>query len=379
VRIPLAAPEVTDADIEEVVRVLRSGRLSLGPRLAAFEGACAAYLGVEDAVAVNSGTSGLHLCLLALGIGEGDEVVTPSFSFAASATCLLQVGAVPVFTDIDPDTLCLDPERIEEAITPRTRAILVVHVFGRPAPMAAIGRIAARHGLRVIEDACEAFGATTGGRRVGTIGDAGVFAFYPNKQITTAEGGLIVARDPAIAARVRRLRNQGRDPSAGWFDHVELGYSYRLSELHCALGLSQLQRIEGILERRESIAREYDRQLSRVPGLVLPAHAAPEDRPSWLTYVLRLGDAFSREDRDNVLAEMGSRGIECGRYFAPIHLQPLFRGRPRNGDLRLPVSERVADRALALPFFHGITAAQVEEVCDNLASLVAARAARRGR
>lgn len=375
-RIPLALPDVRDEDVDEVVRVLRSGRLSLGPRLEAFERGCADYLGTDDAIAVNSGTSGLHLAFLALGIGQGDEVITPAFSFVASASSILHVGATPVFADVDADTLCLDPAAMERAITERTRAVVVVHVFGRPAPMREIGEIAARHELLVIEDACEAFGAEIGGRKAGTLGDAGVYAFYPNKQITTAEGGLVVAKDRGVGARVRRLRNQGRDPSAGWLGNVELGYSFRQSELHCALGLSQLRRIESALERRAAIAQKYDDLLAGCPALRRPALTAPDARISWLAYVVVLAESFTREDRDRVLAEMAAREIECGNYFAPVHLQPLFRGLPGIEGLRMPVTEHVGDRTIALPFFHAITDAQIAEVCDALIAAIAGLPAR---
>ncbi len=369
-RIPLASPDVTEADVAAVVEVLRSGRLSLGPRLEAFENAAATFLGAPGAVAVNSGTSGLHICLRALGIGPGDEVITTAFSFAASATSLLYERAVPVFVDVDPDTWAIDPRAIEAALTPRTRALLVVHVFGRPAPMREINAIASRCGLLVIEDACEAFGAEADGRKVGTLGDAGVFAFYPNKQITTAEGGLVVAREPARLDHFRRLRNQGRDPGAGWFQHVELGYSYRLSDVHAALGLSQLERIDAVLERRERIAAEYRRRLSGCAELHLPPPARPGERVSWFTYVVRLADALGRQDRDRVVERMASRGIECGRYFAPIHLQPVFRDASLSRGGPLQVTESVADRALALPFFHRITAEELDLVCDTLVTLV---------
>lgn len=366
-RIPLASPEVTEADIDAVSRVLRSTQLSLGPKLPEFERAMADYVGAEHAVAVNSGTSGLHLCVRALGIGEGDEVILPSYTFIAVANAIRMERATPVFVDIDPVTLNLDPDKVEAAITPRTRAMMVVHTFGRPAEMAPLLGIAKRHGLRIIEDACEAIGAEYRGKKVGPIGDAGVFAFYPNKQITTGEGGMIVTQHARIAAAARAMRNQGRgNPDRGqWLEHTDVGYNYRLSEMQCALGIEQLRRIEDILARRAAIAGWYDRFLQGHPDLLLPALAVNDCRLSWFVYVVRLSERFSREDRDAIVRTLAAQGIGCGRYFAPIHLQPAYR------DLlplreSLAITESAGERCVALPFFNRITIAQVQEVCDAL-------------
>ncbi len=369
-RIPLSAPDISETEIAAVVEVLRGPHLSLGPKLDAFERLVAEYAGTTHAVAVNSGTSGLHLCVRALGIRPGDEVITTPFSFIASANVLLYEGAKPVFVDVDPRTLNIEPSKIEAAVTPKTRAIMVVHVFGRPSPMREISEVAERHHLRVIEDACEAIGAEYGGRRVGSIGDAGVFAFYPNKQITTGEGGVIVTNSRSVAARARMLRNQGRDSTAGWLDHVELGYNYRLSDINCALGIEQLKRIESILRAREAVARGYEQRLRENPHLILPEIDCPGGRISWFVYVVRLGDDFTRAQRDWIVGEMRGAGIGCGRYFAPIHLQPLYAGSFgfREGDF--PVTEHHAARALALPFFNRITDAQLDEVCEKLDQLI---------
>ena len=287
-RIPLSAPDIDEDDIAAVVRVLRTSRLSLGPVLGEFERSFAEYAGASHAVGVSSGTAGLHLALLALGIGAGDEVIVPSFTFIAAANAIRYVGAVPVFVDIDPVTLNMDPECVERAITSRTRALMVVHTFGRPADVSALLEIAGRHQLKVIEDACEAIGAKYRGRRVGRFGDAGVFAFYPNKQMTTGEGGMVVTSDPEIAASLRSLRNQGRRPTDDWLEHSELGYNYRISEMNCALGLTQLRRIDGMLERRRAVAEEYDSRLRRCPGLILPVLTVPQRLVSWFVYVVRL-------------------------------------------------------------------------------------------
>lgn len=369
-RIPLSAPDVSEAEIDAVVEVLRSPRLSLGPKLEEFERNAAEYTGTRHAVAVNSGTSGLHLCVRALGLKAGDEVITTPFSFVASANVLLYEKAVPVFVDIDLVTLNIDVSKIEAAITDKTRAIMVVHVFGRPSPMREIMEIANRYNLKVIEDACEAIGAEYENRRVGSIGDAGVFAFYPNKQITTGEGGMIVTDNDTVAAQARMLRNQGRDAASDWFEHVELGYNYRLSDINCAVGVEQLKRLESILRQREAAARKYRERLANNPHLVLPEIDFPGGRVSWFVYVVRLNENFSRPQRDSIVSEMNHSGIGCGRYFAPIHLQPFYAEtfNFKTGDF--PVAEYAADRVLALPFFNRITDAQIDEVGEKLESCI---------
>jgi perosamine synthetase len=368
-RIPLSASDITEADIAAVSAVLRTSRLSLGPRMEEFEQSIARYVGTTHAVAVNSGTSALHLCIRALGISEGDEVIVPSFAFIAVANVLRYARAVPVFVDIDPQTLNLDPARIEEAITPRTRAIIVVHTFGTPAAMDKILEIARHHKLFVSEDACEALGAQFDGRKVGAFGDAAVFGFYPNKQITTGEGGMLVTNDLNVAALGRKLRNQGRTDSGEWFQHEELGYNYRLSELNCALGSAQLQRIESILERRETVAREYHRRLQNQAVLQLPPVELSPCRISWFVYAVRLNERIAASHRDRIVQEMASRGIACGRYFAPIHLQPSYRSQPHRC-MTLTHTESIAPRTLALPFFNHLTVNQIAEVCDTLIDLL---------
>ena len=367
-KIPLSAPDITDADIDAVSAVLRTPRLSLGPKLEEFEQALAQYAGTADAVAVSSGTSALHLCLRVLGIGEGDEVIVPSFAFVAVANTVRYMGAIPVFADIEPITLNLDPKSIESAIGPHTRAIVVVHTFGLPAAMGAICEIARRHNLFVVEDACEALGAEINDQRAGSFGDAGVFGFYPNKQITTGEGGAVVTNNPELAKRVRSLRNQGRT-GAEWLQHTEIGYNYRISEMNCALGISQLKRIDKILQARETAALGYFRRLKSSRYLTPPPMDLAGGKISWFVYVVRLNEEVTVEERDAVVMEMTARGIECGRYFAPIHMQPAFRDVPhRCMDLR--VSESLAPRTVALPFFSKITATQVDEVCGTFHELL---------
>jgi perosamine synthetase len=367
-RIPLSAPDITETDIAAVTSVLRTPNLSLGPKLEEFERSVTDYLGIGNAVAVSSGTSGLHLCIRALGIGEGDEVIVPSFAFIAVTNVIRYERAIPVFADVDPEMLNLDPSRIQALITARTKAVLLVHTFGCPAELPEIIDIARRNHLCVIEDSCEAIGAEYDGRKVGTHGDLAVFGFYPNKQITTGEGGMIVTDDSELARSCRILRNQGRSHADEWLQHTELGYNYRISEMNCALGIEQIKRIESILEKRAAIATKYDARLGPCPDVKLPLLAAPRRRLSWFVYVVRLGAEFSRLQRDWIVTTMQSRGIGCAKYFAPIHLQPIYsQFQPR---FSLPVTEWNGARSIALPFFNRITDSQIEEVCTNLTELI---------
>jgi perosamine synthetase len=367
--IPLSAPDVTEADIDAVVGVLRTPRLSLGPKLEEFEEAVARYVGVPYGVALSSGTAGLHAGLAALGIGEGDEVILPSFTFIAVANAVLHRRARPVFADIDPRTLNLTAESVASAITHRTRAIIAVHTFGCPVDLDPILHIAARHGVKVIEDACEAMGAEHRGRKVGGLSDFGVFGFYPNKPITTGEGGMVVTRDRQLADTIRAIRNQGRRPADGWLDHSLLGYNYRLSEINCALGLSQMKRIDAILARRENRAACYCEHLRTAPELTLPLFKTAEGRVCWFVFVVRLAPCFMQEDRDRILAYMASRGIGCGCYFAPVHRQPLYAAYADRGQ-DLTVTEQVAERTLALPFFNRLTDDDIAEVCVTLGAAI---------
>lgn len=359
-KIPLSAPDITDAEIEAVTTVLRTGRLSLGPKLEEFEQAIAQFVEVPHAVGVSSGTAGLHLCIRALDIGEGDEVIVPSFTFIAASNAIRYERATPVFVDIEPATLNLDPTKIEAAITSRTRAIIVVHTFGVPANMQAILEIAERHHLLVIEDACEAIGAEYQVRRVGSFGDAAVFAFYPNKQITTGEGGMIVTRSETLAKCMRALRNQGRYEADDWLEHSELGYNYRLSEINCALGIEQLKRIEEILSTRANVARGYHGRLQNEP-LILPPLELPQSRISWFVFVVRLMPEFNRSQRDAMLQSLMRQDIGCARYFAPIHRQPAY---AEWKSVNLPVTESEAARTIALPFFNRLTGEQQDHVCE---------------
>jgi perosamine synthetase len=348
-----------------VVAVLRTPRLSLGPVTEQFEGQVAASVSLSHAIAVSSGTAGLHLCIRGLRIGEGDEVIVPSFTFIAAANAVRYERATPVFVDIEPATLNVDPQRIEDAITPRTRAIIVVHTFGVPAQMSSILEIARKHNLVVIEDACEAIGAEYLGHKVGSMGHAGVFAFYPNKQITTGEGGVVVTRDEALASRIRALRNQGRYETDDWFQHTELGYNYRISEINCALGLAQMMRLEEILQKRGAVASAYHQRLSRCANLTLPPATLPGGRISWFVYVVRPAVV---NDRDAIMRSLLHAGIECGRYFAPIHLQPSY-AEWRNSP-NLAVTEAEARRTIALPFYNNLQTEAINQVCETLEDLL---------
>ncbi len=366
IEIPLAAPDIVEDDITAVVEVLRTPRLSLGPVAEQFEQEMATYVGASEAVAVSSGTAGLHLALLALGIGLGDEVIVPSFAFVAVASAVRYVGARPVFADIDAETLNLDPRSVEAAVTLRTRAIIAVHTFGRPADMRRLMEVAAQHQLLVIEDACEAIGAESDGRRVGSFGDAAVFGFYPNKQISTGEGGMVLTSHAETARRMRALRNHGRYESAGANGRgaqqpAELGFNYRLTEMQCALGLSQLRRIDEILARREAVARRYCERLNGNPRLRLPATDVDGQRLSWFVFVVRLAHPWA--DRDRVAHLLAEAGIATGCYFAPIHDQPAYAW---SGAGSLPATESVAKRTLALPFFNRMTEEQIDRVCAAL-------------
>jgi perosamine synthetase len=364
--ISMSAADIDEQDIAAVVEVLRSGRLSLGPKVETFEAAICQYIGVRHAVAVSSGTAALHLIVKALGLGPGDEVLVPSFTFAASINVLLYEGLTPVFCDIEEITYNLDPSRLEESITPRTKAVLAVDVFGHPAEWSALTCLAAKHNLKVIDDSCEALGAEYAGRKVGQFGDAAAFAFYPNKQITTGEGGVLVTNDPEIARIARSLRNQGRGEMGSWLEHERLGFNYRMDEMSAALGISQLQRIEKFLARRQHVADLYSNRLSAVPQ-VRTQFVSPNVRMSWFVYVITLDEEV---DRTAVAKALEARGIPVRGYFSPIHLQSYIAGRSDCRIGKLQVTESVAGRTLALPFHNQLAAEEVEEVVEALSEAV---------
>src|SRR5215471_10968713 len=386
--IPLSKPDIGEREIQTVTEVLRSERLSLGPKQSEFEAAFAEYAGTRYAICTNSGTSALHLCVRALGIGHQDEVITSAFSFVASTNCCLYEGAIPVLVDIDPFTLNLDPRQVRNFLkqscvvdsgtgcvinkqTGRTvKAILPVHVFGLACEMDAILELAHHYHLAVLEDACEALGAEYHGRRVGTFGDAAVFAFYPNKQITSGEGGMIVTNNAEIAALCRSMRNQGRTEDSSWLHHVRLGYNYRLSELHCALGLAQLQRLSELLAARDRVASEYERALAGVPQLVLPRRESGGLVRSWFVYVVQLDYPSPRTIRDRVIAKLRENGIQSQAYFPALHRQPHIAAEAEIPSGSLPRTETASDRCIALPFFPTETHAEVHYVSQTLARIL---------
>ena len=362
--IPLARPELGPREEELALEVLRSGRLSLGPMGERFEREFAAWLGVDDAVAVSSGTTALHLGVRALGWGTGDEVLTSPFSFVASANCLLYEGARPVFCDVDPETLDLDPAAVEAALGERSAGILPVHIFGYPAAMPELEAIAASRGLGMLEDACEALGAVDSeGRRVGARGNLATFAFYANKQLTTGEGGMIVPPDSAAAARLRSERNQGRAADMGWLNHGGLGFNYRLSDLAAALGVAQLEKLDEMLARRATVAALYEEALAGIEGLRIPIASRDAERRSWFVYTVGLPGGA---DRNATIARLAERGIAAKAYLPCIHLFPHLRELGyREG--QFPVAEAASARSLALPFFPSMSEAQVGRVCEELA------------
>jgi len=362
--IPLAKPELGEREEELVLEVLRSGVLSLGPMQERFERAFADWLGVADAVAVSSGTSGLHLGVRALGWGPGDEVLTSPFSFVASANCLLYEGARPVFCDVDPETLDLDPDAAEAAIGDRTRGILPIHIFGYPAAMAALEALAAERGLTILEDACEALGAVDSeGRGVGSRGNLATFAFYPNKQMTTGEGGIVVPSSAAVAARLRSERNQGRASDMGWLDHGGLGFNYRLAEPAAAIGVAQVERLDAMLARRAELATSYATLLDSIAGVEAPISGRGKERRSWFVYPVRLAP---EHDRDATIAALAERGVASKAYLPCIHLFPHLRELGYE-EGQFPVAEEASRRSLALPFFTTMTSGEVERVCEALA------------
>lgn len=391
-RIPMSSPDLTDLEREAVAAVLRTPNLSMGGEITAFENAFCEYTGRKYAIGVSSGTAGLHLCVHAAGIGAGDLVITTPFSFVASANVLLFERAVPVFVDVDPLTGNIDPDLVCQAIedlmtnrsaagawlprrgvdpNARLKAVLPVDVFGQPADFDPICESARRYGLKVIEDACEALGGEYKARKAGTLGDHAVFAFYPNKQITTGEGGLIVTDDDQSAATMRALRNQGRAPGDTWLSHTYLGYNYRLNEMSAALGLAQMSRLESLLARREQVAEWYHARLTRLEGLVEPPQLAPEtSRASWFVYVVRLARGI---DREAVAEMLDQRGIPARPYFIPIHLQPYMVERFGYQPGDFPITEDLGRRGLALPFSGVMSEGQVEEVCQALAEALSAR------
>jgi perosamine synthetase len=383
-RVPMSAPDLTDLEREAVAEVLKTPRLSMGPRERDFEDAVRRYIGVEHAIAVSSGTAGLHLCVCAAGISDGDWVITTPFSFVASTNVLLYERAVPIFVDVDPLTGNINPDLVAQAAEDLSRggraakrwlprkptdekgklkAILTVDVFGQPADYDALAAIAQPRNLTLIEDSCEALGSAYKHRKAGTFGAAAVFAFYPNKQITTGEGGVVVTNRADWADLIRSLRNQGRAPGDTWLSHSYLGYNYRLNELSAALGTVQMSRLDEFLEKRTRVVQWYEQRLMTLPKIETPQLSSTTTSISWFVYVIRIDPCI---DRDKVILELESQGIPARPYFAPIHLQRYMRDRfdYREGDF--PITEDLGRRCLALPFSSVMTEEQVTRVCEAL-------------
>jgi perosamine synthetase len=390
--VPMSSPDITEEEIAAVNAVLRTPFLSIGPQINAFEQAIADRVGARYAVGVNSGTSGLHLCVIAAGVEEHDLVITTSFSFVASANCILYERGVPIFVDIDPATGNIDPQGVVHAVEDllaggsrakrwlppalpgsgtkpgKIKAILPVHAFGQPADMDPIISIAKAHGIPIIEDACEAIGAEYKGRQVGTLGDVGTFAFYPNKQMTTGEGGIIVTDREEWAELFRSLRNQGRDVFDAWLNHTRLGYNYRLDEMSAALGIAQAQRLDELLEKRARVAGWYNERIGEIEGVEKPYIASTTTRMSWFVYVIHCSEGV---DRNELMAYLRNQGVPSRPYFTPIHLQPFYQHKYgwKRGDL--PHTEKAGDTFLAIPFSGVMTEEQVDYVCQHLSAGVA--------
>jgi perosamine synthetase len=361
--IPLARPYFDEREEELVLEVLRSGRLSLGPTIDRFEELVAQRVGAPYAAAVSSGTSGLHLLARIAGLGPGDEAITSPVSFAASANCFIFEGATPVFADVDPQTLNLDPAAVEAAITERTKAVVAVDMFGYPCELDELRAICDRHGLALIEDAAEALGAEYKGRPVGGQGVSAVFGFYPNKQVATGEGGVVVTHSEDEWKLLRSMRNQGRDYDGGaWFHHVRLGFNYRWTDVQAALGIGQLEKLDRLLALRAEVAERYARLLDDVEVELLCADDA-DHRRSWFVYVIALPRGT---DRDRVMSELRAQGIGTADYVPCVHLQPYMRETYGFAEGLCPVAEDVASRTLALPFFPLLEAEDQERVVEAL-------------
>jgi perosamine synthetase len=369
-KVPLSSPDIIEKDIEAVVGVMKTRYLSIGPKVVEFEKRIGSYAGAKYAVAVNSGTSALHLIIRGIGIGEGDVVITTPFSFIASANCILFERARPLFVDIDEQTLNLDPDKTDEQLRKmsheeldKVKAIIVVDAFGQPANWDRFTEIAKRYNLLLIEDSAEALGSEYKGRKCGSFGEAGVFAFYPNKQITTGEGGILVTDDAELARLARSMRSQGRGESGEWLDHERLGYNYRMDELSSALGCSQMERIEEILEKRAKVAGMYGGKLAEVEEVQVPYIADYVNRMSWFVYVIRLERGI---DRNKVIKYLDEEGVQCKPYFTPIHLQPFYRKMFGYKEGDFSVTEDVAGRTIALPFFNNLKEEQIDYVVGKL-------------
>jgi len=369
-QVPLSSPDIIEKDIEAVVEVMKTRYLSIGPKVVEFEKRMGSFTGTKYAVAVNSGTSALHLIIRGMEIKEGDKVLTTPFSFISSSNCILFEKAEPLFIDIDEKTLNLDPDKTEEQLKKmsqeelsQVKAIIVVDAFGQPADWDRFKEIGKKYNLRLIEDSAEALGAEYKGRKCGSFGEAGVFAFYPNKQITTGEGGIIVTDNKGLARLTRSMRSQGRGESGEWLDHERLGYNFRMDELSSALGCSQMDRIEDILEKRSKVAEMYNQKLAEIEEVKIPYISPYTTKMSWFVYVIRLDKDINR---GSVIEYLNQEGVQCKPYFTPIHLQPFYKKMFGFQEGDFPITEDVSGRTIALPFFNNLKEEQIEYVVERL-------------
>jgi len=369
-QVPLSSPDIIEKDIEAVVGVMKTRFLSIGPKVLEFEKRLVNFTGTKYTAAVNSGTSALHLIIKGMGIGEGDVVITTPFSFIASSNCILFERARPLFMDIEEGTLNLDADKVEEKLESmsgkelvKVKALLVVDAFGQPADWDRFIEISKKYNLRLIEDSAEALGAEYKGKRAGSLGEVGVFAFYPNKQITTGEGGVLVTDNEELDKLARSMRSQGRGESGEWLNHERLGYNYRMDELSAALGCSQMERIEEILDKRAKVAGMYGEKLAEVEKVQVPYIAPYISKMSWFVYVIRLRRGINR---NGVIKYLRENGVECKPYFTPIHLQPFYRKMFGYKEGDFPITEDVAGRTIALPFFNNLKEEQIDYVVEKL-------------
>jgi len=369
-RYPIAKPHITEADKKLVLKVLDSGNLSLGPKHKEFEEKFAKKIGTQYACSVSSGTAGLHLAMIAAGMQQGDEVITSPFSFIASANCILYVGAKPIFVDIDPLTYNMDPKKIEKVINKKTKAILVVHIFGQSADMSSIKKIAKKYNLKIIEDACESICASHKDTRVGTFGESAVFAFYPNKQMTTGEGGMVVTNSKQTYRLINSLRNQGRSDNMQWLDHQRLGYNYRMNEISAAIGITQLKKLDYMISERRKIANLYSKYLKEYAELIQTPHTHELNNHSWFVYVVKIKNIKFESIRDKIMLAMDKEGIATKPYLPAIHLFSFYRNKfgYKKGDF--PITEEVSRSSIALPFYIGLKKNDIYYIVKTLINAV---------
>ncbi len=364
-QIPLSKPEINEKDIESVDEVLKTPNLSLGPKLREFEDKIREYIGVDFCVAVNSGTSALHLIIKSIGIKNGDEVITTPFSFISSSNCILFEGGKPIFVDIEEETYNINPKLIQEKINKNTKAIVAVDVFGHPSDWDSLICTAKKNDIFLIEDSAEAIGSEYNGKKCGSFGDAGILSFYPNKQITTGEGGVVLTNNENIYKLSKSYRNQGRGEEEKWLEHIRIGYNFRLSDINCALGISQLSRIDEIIKKRERVVNMYNFYLRDIEEIILPK-VRENIKMSCFVYVIRLADEFKKNNRDDFIDYLKKNGVECRNYFQSIHLQPFYKEKfgYKYGDY--PITEKISDRTISIPFYNNLKEEEIKYIRDKI-------------